>query len=485
MIRKLIEFFLLLGATIGVTYYAPAVTKTPFYLLLLVAYYRSKNEAPWLVLFLTISDGFWGFFNAYEVVVSLIPGLPPVEIGHLYILLAAVKATKKPDPGPFFHNTYLKFIAVYIGFLVVQGYFMGLSSQMNVQFRLVKFLVPLTMFYSMPRLFQKEEEFRDCFIYIFPMAFLALFAQVFTITTGHTPSQMLGVYKKFWFTVDVAKGKTYRGFYSSATVLTAYFGTFYYLAKRDKFFHYLYLFAVMAACLLCVILSATRGWLVGFSLGLVLFLFFVLKISGKRLATVGLALAGSITVLMFVPIIEKQLNNAVRRFFTLEKLAGGDVTAGGTLSRISERSPRVMDKWSETPLTGWGFSDTFFKYADFHVGNQTILLHAGILGAIIMAFFFIYYHGTLLARSLQLARGHPLKEALLTFVIFFPGWFFIHSSSGQHFSFYSDPCSGIVLPLYFTLGAFTYKISISPRKTPGYSPPLPVDQPEPSSVSPV
>lgn len=471
MIRKLAEFFIVLVATILATYYAPAVVKTPFYILLLIAYFRSKQEAMWMVFFLTISDGFWGFFNPFEVVMSVLPGLPPIEVAHLYIVLTIIKASKRESPGPFFNDTILKVIAVYIVLLIAQGYLLGLSGAMNVQFRLVKFILPLSLFYSVPRLFRTEEDFRECFLYLFPMAFLALFAQVFTITTSITPSQYLGVYKKFWFTVDVAKGKTYRGFYSSATVLTAYFGAFYLLARKDKYFHFLYPFAIVATGLLCVVLSATRGWLLGFSLSLMLFLTFVLRLSFKRLASVLTAGAIMITGLLLIPVVEKQFTNAFKRFTTLEKLAGGDVTAGGTLSRISERSPRVMDKWSETPITGWGFSDEFFKYADFHVANQNILLHSGILGALLMASFFIFYHGSLLARSLQLKPGHPMKDTLLVFVVFFPGWFLIHSSSGQHFSFYSDPGNSIVLSLYFTMGALAYKLSFNPNDKKPVPPP--------------
>ena len=472
MIRKLATFFLLLGVTILATYYAPAAAKTPCYILLLILYFRSNQEAMWLAFFLTISDGFWGFFNPFEVVITLIPGLPQIEVAHIYIILSVIKASRRESPGAFFHDNFLKLMGVYILLLVIQGYLLGLSGELNVQFRLVKFILPLALFYSVPRLFRKEEDFRECFVYLFPMAFLALFAQVFTITTSLTPSQYLGVYKKFWFTVDVAKGKTYRGFYSSATVLTAYFGAFYLLARKDKYFHFLYLFAVLAACLLCVVLSATRGWLLGFSLSFILFLAFVLRLNFKRVATVGIAATVMIAGLLLIPVVEKQFTNAFKRFTTLEKLAGGDVTAGGTLSRISERSPRVLDKWSETPITGWGFSDTFFKYADFHVANQNILLHAGILGALFMGAFFIFYHGKLLARSLQLLPGHPMKDALLVFVVFFPGWFMIHSSSGQHFSFYSDPGNGIVLSLYFTMGALAYKFPYNPNLNKPDPPPV-------------
>ncbi len=171
MLRKLAEFFLLLGATILATYYLPEIAKTPFYVLLLIAYFRSANEAMWLAFFLTTSDGFWGYFNSYEVVLKLIPGLPAIEVEQIYIALALIKASKRESPGALFHTGVLRIMAGYIAFLVVQGYTMGLSPELNVQFRLVKYLLPLSMFYTLPRLFRREEDFRDFFLYVFPMAF--------------------------------------------------------------------------------------------------------------------------------------------------------------------------------------------------------------------------------------------------------------------------------------------------------------------------
>ncbi|MBK6931690.1 MAG: hypothetical protein IPH12_12825 [Saprospirales bacterium] len=441
MYKRLFILFLWLGASILATYYAPAIFRPIFYVIMLGAYFRSKDEALWLTLFFIVSDGFWGYFNAYEVVVSLIPGLPPIEVGHLYILLTVIKASKAGNPGRFFHDKIVAVMAVYLGFLIVQGYVLGLSPQINIQFRMVKFIFPIMLFYSVPRLFRTGEQYRDLFMYMFPFAFFALFAQVFTIVTHMSPSQYLGIYRDFWFTVDVSKGKTYRGFYSSGIVLMTFFGALYYLAHRGKNFNFLYLVAIAGADLMSVFLSATRGWLIGLSLGLVLFLLFIFKPSGKRLATMAGATIVLILGLLAIPVVGMQFTHAFKRMTTLEALASGDVTAHGTLERLNKRSPRVMGKWIETPLTGWGFSDEFFKYADFHVANQNILLHSGILGAILMGMFFVYFHFVLFWRSTHLPRGHPLKEAIMVFVIFFPGWFFIHSTSGQHFGYYQEPAT--------------------------------------------
>lgn len=461
--KRLILFFALLGGTVVSSYYVPKFLQVVFYIFLLVAYYRSKHEGVYLALFLTISDGFMGFFNNYEVVLSVIPGLPPVEMGNLFIILALIKAIRSGPAEGFFHDRFLGILAVYTGFLVVQGYVLGLSPELNVQFRMIKFLIPLTLMFSIPRLFRTEEDYRLFFMCVFALSFFALFAQIFTISTGMTPSQYLGVYREFWFTVDVSKGKTYRGFYSTDTVLIAFFGAMYYLGlKAVRPFNIYFLFTVMAACYMSAFLSATRGWLIGLTSATILFLLFVLKLSPKRVISVVLTAGVLIFALMSIPIVEKQFSNTFKRLTTLEALAQGDMTAGGTLERLDKRSPRVMDKWSEAPLTGWGFSDGFFKHGDFHVGNQNILLHSGILGAALMGMFFVFYHGALTIRGISLPPRHPYKESLMAFICFFPGWFAIHSSSGQAFSYYQRPAGGIVIAVYFCLGALAYNLSFNP-----------------------
>lgn len=461
MYKRFIELSFWIVLSILATYFVPKFVQPALYIIMLIAYYRSKDEPMWLAIFLVLSDGFLGFFNNYEVVLSVIPGLPPIEMGHFYVLLSVIKASRLKPPGRFFFNTLLGVMVVYLVFLIVQSYVLGMNLAMNVQFRLLKTIFPLGLFFSIPRLFRTEEDYRAFFMYMFPFAFTTLFAQVFTIVTHVSPAQFLGVNRKFLLVVDVAKGRTYRGFYSTATVLATYFGAMYYLAHRGKNFNPMYLFAVLGASLMAAFLSATRGWVVGMSMSLVLFLLFVLKPNAKQIARLVVSAALILVSLMTIPIVNKQISLAIKRMTTLEALASGDKTAKGTLSRITERSPRVMNKWIESPLTGWGFSDTFNEYQDFHVGNQNVLLHSGILGAALLGMFFVYFHGKLFFRSTILPNNHPLKYALLSFVVFFPGWFFIHSSSGQQFAYYQDPGQAVFFVPYLYLGGLTYLNTIT------------------------
>lgn len=118
-----------------------------------------------------------------------------------------------------------------------------------------------------------------------------------------------------------------------------------------------------------------------------------------------------------------------------------------------------MRKWAESPLTGWGFSDYFRENRDMHTGNQTILLHSGIIGGLLMAGFFGYFCVVLFFRSYWLKRNHPYKKALIVFPIFFLGWFFIHSSTQFYFSYALTPDLGFIQAIFFSMGALIYRNS--------------------------
>lgn len=458
--RKIAEFLALVAIAIGANYFAPKFFQTVFFLGTLVAYFRSKDEAFWMAFFLVVSDGFFGFFGLYKTMIAVLPGLPEAEVGQIYIWLTLVKAASKPlSYRPFFAG-FLKILLIYTIFLLVQGYVIGVSAEINVQFRIVKWIAPLFLLWSVPRLFTRVEQYRDFFLYLFIVAFVALGAQVFTIMKSQSPPQFFGVAKKAWFAIHVKEGKTYRGLYNEAILLISYFGALFFLAFRPgRYFPVWLCFAVIMANFASVFLSATRGWVICFSFSLFFSILFVLKFSGRRLLTIAVLALLFLFGAQSLPIIGVQVKNAVERLLTLEKLAEGDETAGGSLIRLSVRGPRVMKVWAESPLTGWGFSTRFMDANDFHVGNQNILMHSGIIGYALMHLFFLFFVAQLFFRSTTQPRGSPYKSPLLLFCIFFPAWFMLHSSSQQFFSYYQYVTGGIIQAIFFCLGAMMYEDS--------------------------
>ncbi len=437
-------------------YYTPAYLSGAFYIGTLFAYLRSENEAFWFSFYLVLADGFFGFFGLYEALLTVIPGLPAIEVSQLYIVLSIYKASLKKSSFRPFYTFPMQILALYIVFLLVQGYVLGVSMAMNVQFRIIKWLLPLALFYSLPRLMTKTEQYRDLFAYLFPIAFVTLGAQIFTIATSLSPPQYFGIHRKVWFAIEVSKDKTYRGFYNDSIVLFTYFGAFFFLSHKKKFFNPLLLYAVIAANFSSVFLSATRGWTISLSFLLIMSTIFVLRVSAKRLVRIGLIAIIFVFGAQSLPIIGVQIQNSIRRMLTLEKLAEGDASAGGTLVRLTERGPRVLKKWEESPLTGWGFSNGFMDYNDFHVGNHNILLHGGIIGFVLMAWFFSYFCIGLFFRSINAPPDEPAKHALLLFIITFLSWFIIHSSSEQLFSMYNYVSPGLIQGMFFSMAALIY-----------------------------
>jgi hypothetical protein len=455
--RELLYLFGLIAAAAYATYFAPKFGTNAFWALVLGAYFYSKNEPFWLAFFLTISDGFWGFFDNYEAVLSIIPGLPPIEVGHFYIILAAIKASRKPASFQPFYNPMLIVLGSYVLFLVLQGYAIGLKGTINAQFKMLKHIMPLLIFVSLPRLMDRMEDYRKFFYYFMPMAFTSLFAQLFTISSGVTPAQALGLHKEAWFIENLKRGSTYRGFYSTGAVLISFLGSLFYLADKKGSFPRTYLVVVAIANFFAAYLSATRGWVVGFTLSMLLCMLFVYKLTPKYIFTTSAGFIAALTAMSYIPAFEKQITDAFERILTLQSLAGGDLSAGGTLIRLSTRSPIVLGYWKESWLTGWGFSDFYFAHNDVHVANQNILMHSGIIGFTLLLAFFAYFLLRLWQAYKKLPKKHNLRDQLLVFPMFFIGWFFIHSTSGQLFGYYFEPDKAFPLAIFISLGAVIYR----------------------------
>ena len=90
--EKILYFILLVTTTIIVTYRAPEIFASMWYVFLLALYYMSKDEALWLAFFLVTVDGFMGFLGLFSVTISILPDLPAIELCQLYIVVSFIKA---------------------------------------------------------------------------------------------------------------------------------------------------------------------------------------------------------------------------------------------------------------------------------------------------------------------------------------------------------------------------------------------------------
>jgi hypothetical protein len=445
------KFLVLILITIGFTYIIPKEISLLWYVVLLVLYFKSKDESFWLVFILVTTDGFMGFFGIYSVTIQLLPGLPAIELAQFYIILSIVKASRSKSRSHVFYNKYLIVLMLYLIFMIAWGQLMGFSGELNVYFRVLKIVLPMLLFYSIPRLFPDSASYKRLFSFVFIILIVAFITQLFTLITGLSPAGFVQLTKE-----QIVEARQFREFPNFISALIGLFGALLFLSLKEPVFNRFYLYLVITCAFGNAYLSASRSWIVFFTMVILLTFIIALKLSPKRLLGFGIVFAAIYFIGMDNPLIKKQAEFSMKRLSTLETLAAGDITAGGTLERLSERGPRVMKKWAENPVFGWGFSDVFLQFDDGHVGNQNLLLFSGVTGFSLMIGFLLYFCFKLLSRSLRLSKAIKNKKTYLVFIIMLTGWFFLHSSGAQHFSYYGIPLMIIPQAVFFSFGALLY-----------------------------
>jgi hypothetical protein len=291
-----------------------------------------------------------------------------------------------------------------------------------------------------------------------------LFAQLFDILLGKHIAYLFGEtnvlfsgdfeYSDQLFDISET---TLRYFYGVHIVLISYIAALYFLVDKSNFFKKNYLFLIVFVSWLMTVLSATRGWIISFSFMFLMFIIIFHKNITHIAAKAIIPILVTIILILSFSNVSVQFTNSWKRLETITLLVQGDKSAGNTLGRITERSPRVMSKFDESPIIGFGFSDEYYSYADGHVGNQTMLLNGGILGYCLFVIFWLYFNISLFTKNRIISYKNSYKNTLLIFIIGFTGIFIIHSSSAMIFGYLINVPTAFTLALFFVFADFVYK----------------------------
>lgn len=433
--------------------------------LLLIAVFSKKN-AFWFALILIISET-QTFVLSFAHKQSLLPtfnilpgGLRNLYFEEIFLYLFFLKALLKGNFKAFFFQKPLQLLGIYYVLLVVISLGMGVSG--------IKFFATLrnfmgyTFFFSIPVLFAKKNEYDKFFRYIFPVIFLVLGIQILELVVGTRISFAINEEEAQLYdniVIDPEK-RVARQLYAQNMVVLIFIGAMYYLSVfKTSLFKRNYLFGIMAACVLSAFLSATRGYIMSLLVGLLLFVIFERHMI-RNVLNYGIIALIFFLILANIPKVNVQLVEAFQRFTTIGLLVEGDLTAGGTLKRITERAPPMLEKFYERPIFGWAFSDTFHIYADKHVGHVYMLLNGGIVGYGLFTVFFLYFIINLYKRYKNCHKRNVYKYSSLTMIAGFFMFYTFHSTSVSFFR-YTIGFNGLVMSLvmFFVFSDYVYKIS--------------------------
>jgi hypothetical protein len=246
-----------------------------------------------------------------------------------------------------------------------------------------------------------------------------------------------------------------RAISSGFVVFLVLIGAMFYSLQKKQVFNRNYLYIIIAISVISIFFSATRGWEI--AIGAMLILFFIIQAKNvKRFAISFFVSAISIFVMYtYIPVINKQINQSIIKLTTIEKITEGDITAGGTLRRIDYRGPKVIKKFNESPVFGFGFSDQYWEYEDGHVGNQNLLLNGGIIGFSLFFLFWISFIVKVFQVYSGLSTLNNYKTSLLIFILGIIGILIIHSTSMQMFTYtIGFTGRGFLITFFFSMAAF-------------------------------
>lgn len=375
----------------------------------------SRDKIKWLVFLLFISELPGGFFYSFNQSFLLSQRYNFSLLGLFsccYIGLVLYKGRIG-----IMHSRYkieLLLFIFYFVFLLLYSILNGISLVriLDVLFNFIPFLWIL----ALGTIFKTYSDIKRFILLASMFNYLHVISQIFVF--------IYGVELATFFTGFPGRDFGGRVAYGSLLMMLGLIGNLI-LYKTEKEKTRLYLFNILLFTL-SFVLTATRGYIIAVGIMVMVAMLYRLKVNIIKIV--------SAVVIFFALIFVFELNKPIKdSFLRLSSLAAvyeGDLTAEGTLSRITERGPKVMEQYKKSPIIGFAFTDTYTKFNDGHVGNQNILLNAGIIGYLIVVLLLIRF---IFVIQKNKNRINKLNLTIIQLSMF--GYFIIHSSSSQIFAF--------------------------------------------------
>jgi hypothetical protein len=447
------QLLLLLIISFLSVYFLPMIANNIVFIILMLIAINSKNDYFWLTWFFILNDAPGRLFNSGTADSQRLPLITissGISIGFQEIFLAMylIKMLSSPIHLSFVFRKYFNWFFIFA--IVMLLYSAMLGMDFNVLIITVRNVSPWLWVLVFAFFIKNEETMVKVSRLLFPLVILALVSQIYTYFTGMYFDSYFSKTGGSIVKNDLEEATALRSGSMGFIMLFSLIQSFYYLFNNKTYFKRNYLVSVIVVITLSVILSATRGWIIAL---IAIFIFISMFMSTKAVAMNIIRALVLFTILfglmqLLFPVVITQFDSAIDRLATVQLIAEGDLTAGGTLSRISDRSPAVMKLFWERPILGWGFTAEYFKAADGHVGNQTLLLNVGIIGyGILMSIFFgIFFKIWHWSKIKSQMNGN--YEAIRVYAIGMLGVFIIHSSSVELWGFHTTG-SPTLKPLFF------------------------------------
>jgi len=455
--QEILKLAVLFFVAIALRYFSNNIIFLIFQLVLLIQFYKTDKPYLWLAFVFIVESSPGAIFSMSDTphTFSLLSGS---GTGNLYfyipfILISIFKVRSVKVDYPKY------FLAGSIGILIFYFIFLLAGNGIYKWTAIVRLTLPWFLLYLVPRLLPKEEDYAKFFSLLFPFVFFVLVTQVykliytdeFVTLIGGTGNLALAQWKDI---LDAnAALRPAEGIFIPFLII---FGAIYFLTKKNqKYFRNNFLLLIIGLSSLSIFITATRAWLLAV---LVLILGYSILVSKNPMKlAVKYSFPTFIIFLLFliVPFLRLQADLAFARYETIGYLLQGDITAGGTLSRLSVRGPAVMQHFYQRPFFGWGYGTEGATFADGHVGHQNLLMQTGLVGYILFFSFWVIYILNMFQTNKLLGRSNQFYKLPIIMLLFF---FAIHiiNTSSQWFNYLTTYTNGFIFALLFGMSNMLY-----------------------------
>lgn len=369
------------------------------------------------------------------------------------VLLMVKSFTRKRYPIIYLKQMPILVVLLIYGFVIAMPF--GLDSDAVVQYsrRILMWFFLL----ALPRLMAESEEWEDFFRLLFPLIFIMLIDQLYIFITNKPLAVYLNPALRIPRTIiDLSQdfGEASRIVSGIGTNLVTFTGALILIARRamKPVFSSSFLYLILFAAFFQVLLSATRGWFIAYFV--MLLLHFSIVASTKRTFKL---LPATIILFFFVvglfsysPLLKTQFTNAWARISTLQDLASGDVTAQGTLRRLTDHAPALLSSIRDSPF-GYGFSTLAIKLENEHVGPLSAMITIGVWGHLLVLVLVFGLILKLLALYQQASSSNYNRKLFLVAILPVIGLLIIHFSSRQIFGLNVGMEVNLLVPILISI----------------------------------
>jgi len=453
-IAEFFELIFLILLSFFLVYYISFQFNRVFFLIFLPFIWLTKRDYFWLAFFFILMENPGGLFSGglrndplRLPLYTVLPNIS-VSIQEIYFIVVFIKFSLRENSKlyDFLYQKEIKWLTSIFLFLVIFSLIYGVNF---VNFKkILRLTISLSLAYSVINILISENGFIRFIKLILPFTFITLLIQIYSLYHGKAlatlvkpnVSNIQGIYGT---ENDILQRPIELPHVIFITFTASLFLLFY---KKHKF-KIGYLWFINIFSFISIFLSGTRIWFIAFCVAYIFVLLIILKNFKRHFLSLIIVTFLILLLINKINIINNQIKDAWNRITTIEKIIKGDITAGGTVSRYTQRAPRVMKGfYSSSIIFGAGFSNHFYEYADGHVGYHNILLNAGIFGFLL--FFYIIFRFLKLPLNL-LKTCKNLDKKMLLIVSIIPLLMLLIINSGtQTIGFTPDSINRIILFAY-------------------------------------